>query len=307
MRSIFTTRFFLVPVLLGASLLSQSQASLLVYEGFAGYSGNLGAVTPNSNTIGLNQGVAYQGGGVANFTVNASSLSFGSNFLTSGGSVTTTNGTSVAAATLSLASPYVGTLYGSYLVQLSNKASGAGDGALARISSNNANSGERFISFADSRSSSTNIGASYDAAGPAVGTTGLVTGTTYLMLSRFTNVGSSIGVGGGAATVYALTLAQYESFLAAGATQSYLDNTAVGLGSAQITGRVSDTNNNSGTYTLATGGFAQFVSVGDVAQFDEMRYGTSLADVAPVPEPSTFALAAVALGALYVLRRRSRS
>lgn len=307
MRSTFILRFLLVPVLSGASLLSQSQASLLVYEGFVGYSGNLGSATPNSNTIGLNQSVAYTGAGVANYTVNASSLSFGSNFLTNGGSVTTTSGTSVAAATMALGSSYVGTLYGSYLVQLTSKGSAAGDGALARIANTAANVGERFESFADSRSSSTNIGAAYDSTA-AVGSTGLATGTTYLMLSCFTNVGSALsgGAGSGIATVYALTLAQYESFLAAGATQSYLDSAAVGTGSSEITGRVSDTVT-SGTYSFSTGNFAQFVSVADVAQFDEMRYGTTLADVIPVPEPSTFVLAAAGLGALYVLRRRSQS
>jgi hypothetical protein len=40
------------------------------------------------------------------------------------------------------------------------------------------------------------------------------------------------------------------------------------------------------------------------SQFDEIRFGTTFADVSPIPEPSTYALLAAGLGALAWLRRR---
>jgi hypothetical protein len=51
------------------------------------------------------------------------------------------------------------------------------------------------------------------------------------------------------------------------------------------------------------------VNTGDtsVAKFDEIRFGTSFADVSPIPEPSTYALLAAGLGALVWLRRRAKA
>lgn len=41
--------------------------------------------------------------------------------------------------------------------------------------------------------------------------------------------------------------------------------------------------------------------------FDEIRLGTTFGDVAPIPEPSTYALLAIGLGALVFLRRRRKA
>jgi hypothetical protein len=43
------------------------------------------------------------------------------------------------------------------------------------------------------------------------------------------------------------------------------------------------------------------------ATFDEIRFGTTFADVSPIPEPSTYALLAAGLGALVWLRRRAKA
>jgi hypothetical protein len=41
------------------------------------------------------------------------------------------------------------------------------------------------------------------------------------------------------------------------------------------------------------------------SQFDEIRFGTTFADVSPIPEPSTYALIGLGLAALFTLRRFS--
>lgn len=280
-----------------------SDASMLLYEGFNGYSGNLSTVTPNANTIGLNQSTAYAGSSPSNFTINASSLSFGSSFLTSGGSVTTPTASSVAAGKLAIgATPFTGTLYGSYLVQFSSKGGGAGDGALIRISDTAAGANDRFVTQADSRVSSSNVALGYDATATN-SSTGLSTGTTYLMISRFTNVGTNIPIGGGVGTVYALTLQQYNSFVLAGGTDAYLDGATIGSGNSDVTARGTDSNSAAGTFDFATGRFVHFVSVNDGSTFDEVRFGSTLADVTPVPEPATCAFLGLGL-AVFCLRRR---
>jgi hypothetical protein len=43
------------------------------------------------------------------------------------------------------------------------------------------------------------------------------------------------------------------------------------------------------------------------SKIDEIRFGTSFADVSPIPEPSTYALLAAGLGALVWLRRRAKA
>jgi hypothetical protein len=123
------------------------------------------------------------------------------------------------------------------------------------------------------------------------------------MIGRFTRVGSGLTSGSpGVGTVFALTLAQYGSFLAGGATDSYLDTTAVGTASNQISARISDSVT-SGTFSLATGNYTHFVSVGESLTFDELRFGSKLADVTPVPEPSAGILVLGGFAVLLVLRR----
>jgi hypothetical protein len=276
------------------------RASLLVYEGFQYSSGaTLNSITPNAQTVGLSTSTAYAGTGVGGYTVTASSLAFGS-LVTSGGAVSFSAATNVAAARLSLAAPFTGTLYTTHLIQLTSRGPATADGFHSRASNDTTTGGQRFFVLADSRQSSTNVGTSY--AG-AVGThtnatTGLTLGTNYLMIGRFTNVGTSIGIGGGTATAYALDLAQFNSFMLAGGLESYLDTTAIGTAANQITARVSAPNALAGTYGFATGQFVHFVNVNDIGIADEFRYGSALASVIPVPEPTAFGMLLAGLAGL---------
>lgn len=282
---------------------SSAQAALILYEGFNYTTGALSTKTPNASTIGLNTSVAYQGATVGNYTVTGSSLTFSTNFATSGGSISIGSGTGVGAAQMSLASSYTGTLYSSYLVRLASRSTAAaGDGALSRISNDTANTGEHFLNMADSRSSSTQVAIGYDATTVTAGTS-LSLNTTYLMLARFTRVGQATNVTSGVATVYALTSAQYDSFIAAGGTEAYLDSAVIGTGGSQISARGSDSYSSSTALTFATGQYAQFVSVNDSTTFDELRYGSTLADVTPIPEPSSAVLLLAGVAAVGFRRR----
>lgn len=303
--------FFLRPLLLviaGLGLPSLSNASLLIYEGFDYAAGStLSTIKPNASTVGFDQSTLYAGTGAGNYTVQAASLSFGA-LQTTGGAVSiTTATTSVASGRLSLAS-YTGTLWSSYLVSLTAQGSGAGDGALMRISSNTANTGERFNSFADSRSGSTNVAIGYDATSSPTGNS-LTLSTTYIIISKFTNVGTGLSGGTpGQASTWALTEAQFGKFLLGGATESYLNTVSITGMETGVSARGTDANVTASTYSLATGSFAALVSVNDTGTFDELRFGTSLADVTPIPEPAATGLVAalgMAAGAVFFRRRRN--
>lgn len=296
--------FLLFTLLFG----STSRGSLLIYEGFNYTAGStLSTITPNSSTIGFDQSTAYAGTGVANYTVQASSLTFGS-LQTTGGSVAFPTGTSVASGKLSLASSYTGTLWSSYLVTLSVQGGGTTlDGALMRISDSTGNAGERFNSFADSRNSSTNVAIGYDNVSNTTGNS-LVLSTTYILISKFTNAGTGLTTTTtGQSSIWALTEAQFGNFILGGGTEAYLNAATISGTATGVSARGSDANVTSGTYSLATGNFAALVSVNDVGAFDELRFGTTLADVTPIPEPAALGIitGASVLLAGSLLRRRS--
>ncbi len=217
----------------------------------------------------------------------------------------------MGAAKLSV-STYTGTLWSSYLVSFSSISNTAlGDGALTRVANDTSNNGERFNSYADSRTPSgsptSNLGISYNAASNiTVGTTALSLNTTYILISKYTNVGSAINAGTGTATLFALTLSQFNSFIGAGGTESWLTSAGIGTGSSEVTGRVSNTNSVSSTYLFQSGGFTQFVNVNDGVTFDELRYGSTLADVTPVPEPSVLGLSGLGVVGVFLSLRKNR-
>ncbi|MDR1279529.1 MAG: PEP-CTERM sorting domain-containing protein [Opitutaceae bacterium] len=297
MKRILTLCFSLFVVLAGASSV---QAGLLVYEGFDGYTPGAGleTSTPNENTAGLDTTRAYVDGGTTGNrytdTVLAEGLTFGS-LRTSGGALGFSNtdggsgSTNVIGAYLSSdVSGYTGTLWSSYLVNLTFQGTDAvGNGMGIRIGNSPSDSvNDRFNSWADSRAGSKSVGVGY---GPGIGsgekgTADLELNTTYIIISCFTNAGVTLSASvKGTATIWALTEAQFADFLATGGDETALASVAV---TATATQTVS-----SGTRAFT--GAISFVSVNDVGTIDELRWGSSLESVTPVvpvPEPATVAL-----------------
>src|SRR5690606_839263 len=137
----------------------------------------------------------------------------------------------------------------------------------------------------------------------------LTTGVTYLVISKFTNVGTALSAGSpGVATNWYLTQTDFDSWVTdGGQLESALDSYAFkkqtdtqtsgtfSLDENSYLGLRSDAPNQNGFVTAAT--------------FDEIRYGTDLASVyAAIPEPSTCAgiAGAIMLGAAVGRRRANR-
>lgn len=282
-------------------------ATLLVYEGFTGYNaGALAGQSPNQHTVGLGPAGYYDGPSnrTGGYTLQAG-LTFGS-LATSGGALGYGTGINVIGADIDIGSTaFQGTLWSSYLVKLNSpQASGAGDGALLRIADSPDDTLDiRYSTWADSRSSSTRVGTAYSGTTAINGNASLVVGTTYIIIGRFTRVGSGASAGSPAvATVWALTEAQFANFIAAGGDEAALAGTSVtATASHSVT---------SGTKTFITSDAISLVTANSTGVFDEIRFGSSLADVSPLAIPEPAAAASLAgLVALVVCgsgRRRSR-
>lgn len=290
------------------TVLPPSKAALLVYEGFNYNTGTtLIGTAPNASTVGLDTASAYASTQTGVFTV-VEGLSFGG-LATSGNAVRITSGVGVASAKMNLeTTSFSGTLWSSYLVNITTKGGTAGDGSALRISNTTANSSERYQSLADSRNNSGNVAANYGAGNVGTNaTSGLINGTTYLMIARFTRVGSTLTTGAeGVATVWALTVDQFSSFVAAADGEAWLNSASVSTGANGVSAKAAHTLGSFSGNDFQTGRFAQLVSVNSNVTFDEVRFGSSLADVTPIPEPATAALlmGLVAVGSVCVRRRR---
>ena len=277
--------------LISAIGIDMSQAAMLVYEPFAGYTaGNINGQLPNANTLGLNTTVGWteSGSGAGTINVVATGLTF-SNLSVSGGAVS--NPTSgIETATAQLSSAITGDLYESYLINIGSAS------ATSAI----------FTSFGDSATGNTNrrfrvasestnthlIGTKYNTNAVVNGDAGLARDTVYMMLGRFTNVGGDTSVTSGVATAYALTAAQFDHFKALGMNDSDLDAATTGSADDNVTAKATDTLT-SGTVTLPSNYFFQLVTTNAASNtftIDEVRFGHSFADVTPVPEPNTCVL-----------------
>lgn len=297
----------LLPVL---SLLAAAPAGavLLVHESFSGYTtGNLGS--QNSTGFG------FSGAWTARYDndiynayhqpTTSGGLTF-AGLATSGGALPfSSSATRLTGISLNPASLPSGgfTLYSSYLVNLTNIA-GNDSGVGIRISTTTVTDSSGYLgTFADSRSNS-NIGVSYDTYyAPNYNQAGapLATGQTYLLIGSYTSIND--GTGSGTATLHALNEAQYATYLASGLSfDAYAASATIGNGNSQIWSSASHTI--SANPTFDNSNYLQILTRSTTGTIDEIRFGTSYADVLPIPEPSAALLAIPALARSLTRRRR---
>jgi len=200
-----------------------------------------------------------------------------------------------------------GSLYSSYLVNFSALTTQNGGLGEIRVATNETDTGgdTRFRLLPDVTAGTIRPGIGYDST-PNSTTNTLSLATTYMIIGRFTNVGTTLGSGtDGIATLFALTATQWDAFITAGGTDAYLDSAVVGTG---ISAKASETVS-SGSFAFTNGNWIQTaVSSGgsggpQTYTYDAIRFGTTLADVA-VPEPSTMLLGALAPLAFLARRKR---
>jgi len=186
---------------------------------------------------------------------------------------------------------------------LSARGTAATDGADVRIGVTPSDSlGGHFNSWSDARpttTASTTVSVGYGSTVPTAtnGTASLTLNTTYIIISKFTNVGLSLSAGtSGVAKLWALTSAQYASFLSSGGDETALNGTSVTATATQTV--------TSGTFTFSSSDAFGIVTVTDVGVIDELRFGSALADVTPIPEPETTTLLlGIGCGAWIIARR----
>ncbi|MBX3739398.1 MAG: PEP-CTERM sorting domain-containing protein [Akkermansiaceae bacterium] len=280
-----------------------SQGALLVYEGFTGYgTGELNGKAASTDSIGLSG--SWDGSSYTNrHQLTASGLTF-SGLATSGGALTTGADVRLSGIAMNHAGVATGgTLYSSYLVSFSS-ATTSGSGLVTRINgTSTVQPSGYFNSFADSRTG-TQASVSYDStlfdvSNPSVGSTAIPAGQTFIVISSFTNVGSAAG---GTGNLYVLSQAQFLNLRTIGL--SNLATLAVGQGATEAWATASATSAFNGSFDSAD--FLHILSLSSTGTIDEIRYGTTLEAVLPVPEPSALVLTGLAFAGLTVRRKRSR-
>jgi len=289
--------------------LGQAQASLLVYEGYdyaaLANDDSMDGVATNATGLDGTYDVAANTG-IA-FRYQTAGLTFGDKYLpTSGGSVRLGRATNqYASLGIGLdAGTVTGNLYQSFLFTFeTNSATGTNSGSFWRVAdAQTSGTNSRFATLTENRASGSAPGIGYDSDTVTTSAGGsLAADTTYLFLSRFSNVGTALSVGTpGVADLWIFTQAGYESWLAAGADEAELSTFALLDASDTAT---------TGTHTFNSADFLQLAATTTgtgggtfIGYYDELRFGTTLADV--VPEPTSASL--LAAGGLLLLRRRRR-
>lgn len=280
-----------------------SQGALLVYEGFTGYNtGELNGQAASTASLGLSG--SWNGSSYSNrHQVIGSGLTF-EGLAASGGALGIGNSTRLSGIAMSHAGvPAGGTLYSSYLVNLSS-APTAGSGIVTRINGTSATTASGYYSaFADGRNGTAPAVGYDDTFNPAnqlAGSSVLATGQTYIVISSFTNVGNTTP---GDANLYVLNQVQFTNLLTIGLGN--LNTLTVGTASNQVWAAATQTGS---TYngSFDSSDFIHLLSIDTTGTIDELRYCTTLEAVLPVPEPSALALSGLAFAGLSIRRKRSR-
>jgi hypothetical protein len=331
-----STLFLWGLVVIGALILAApARATVLVYEPFQGYAaGALNGQTPNA--IGIDNTVNWANlgpaGGIENLTTG---LTFGS-LVTAGGAEYMTSSTAITSTRLTAKVGTVdsvsGTLYNSYLVSMSAEAPISAAQAMANMrfgdTSATTPANARYYTAADRTIPST-FAYGKNTAGPNLNYNGaandvpcganrIAPNTTYMVLARYTNVGSDPSVANPAVgTLWILTQAQFETFVASGHNDAYLDAATVGTAAYnvfdEVTSIATAPYSASGKNMFQAGNFFQMLMLGNATDveagtFDELRYATTVADATPTttPEPGTLALLATGIVGLLAYAWRKR-
>ncbi len=302
------TRSFTIGLIAILSILLSAQGSLLVHEGFdyGGVDTAMGGLATNATGLTGNYTASNTPSDASANYRTAGGLSFGSSFFaTTGGSVNQrmrSSGVSYVGATLST-SAVSGDLWGSYLfnfeeinsinttgqVRLNTTATGVSGSSWFNVAPDLSNSGQHPQISYDGSNYSNQSGFEY------------VEGTTYLLVSKFTNVGASLSGGSpGVASLWIFAQDSYEDWVAGGGSEAQLATEADGVASISLT---------TGSYEFSD--YLQYAGYSTASTtssyfMDEIRYGTTLGDVVAIPEPTSFLLMFSGFSLLaWALRRRA--
>lgn len=284
--------------------LATASATVLVYEGFnynLADGASLNGVATNAIGLQGNWSVAttLTSGGSASATFSSTGLSFGPNFFaTPGGAVQLSTTPGAAAnnfvlAGAQLAASHTGVLWHSHLFQFSAFTTApdhTSPSAQVRINTAaTAGGGSSYLQTHSNASGQFNTpSAAYvqGAVAPNPSLDKLELNTTYLIISRFTNVGNTLNDSTtiGFVNAWVFDIDGYNNWFAAGAQESDLGSFAKWSVNTART---------SGTYTFAPDRALQLFNFSNIAGgtqtllVDEIRYSTNMAAV--IPEPSTYA------------------
>ncbi|MDF3131201.1 hypothetical protein P0Y35_18475 [Kiritimatiellaeota bacterium B1221] len=315
--------FVLLP-LLAAGVASGAP---LVYEGF-NYGGSSGAIDGTvTNALGLTGSYSTANGtsgneNVQTATYNSTGLTF-AGYQSSGGSLTMS-----VAPRIDSTKEYVishvefdttatGDIYHSFLANVGvNTMSSGSAGTEIRsqttstVTSSATKSGAS-MTVAPNRSGSSGTlpRVGYEADVNNAGGSSVDLGSTYLYISKYTNVG---GAGGGTATLWVLDNASFVDWQNNGGLEAslgtYADFTSTDSKSntiifgtdrsLRLTAQEYSLNFNSGPTNYSLNGEL-------TTTYDEIRYGTSLNDIIAIPEAGTGVLVIVGWVSCLVLRRRN--
>lgn len=299
-------------LLVSLGLAHVASAALLVNETYDNYAavdfpttGSTPFTGPATNATGLTGNyIVNNPGGGNGFSFADGGLAFADYNTTDGKKLIyrTNGGGTTLAAQLDISSSVTGTLYSSYLVNI-DVATTTGFTEI-RVATNSTDGGDdtRFRSQPDSNATN-GPGVSYSGSnGPGSLSTALTSDTTYMVISRFTNVGTALSAGTpGTGTIFVLDAAQYLAFQGTGYSESYLDT-------GEVTARVSSNPIQSGgPLAFASTNFVQIGGLGSstaITYIDALKYGTDLTSVVTIPEPSAAALALLGSIAGFARRRR---
>jgi len=294
-KSLFLTSAFALAT--SALIPTSAQANVLIYEGFSGYTvANLKGQTVTATGLTGTWTEAWEG--PTPITYNSTGLTFGSGAstyaVTGGAANITANAYSPGYTAQMNTGTITGTIFGSYLVNWGGPPNGpfggAGvytrfyDGSNSTLIASPQINGNMTIKY----SGATTTTATFLSNQP---------NTTYMAISKWTNIGNVDSTGTGDGVLWVLSAANYANVIAAGLSEASLDL----YNTQKLTASGS-------TFTLGNANSFQFdISAGTsgyTRTIDEIKYGTTLTDVAAVPEPATWAMLAFGLTAVTVLRRR---